>query len=352
MAIKNWQTTLPLLKQSATRAAKTIIDGGHLYVGGTQISFVNEALGRSGGLILSEPLKPDTQLKSNDVVLLAESQKNEHPILLNLIKNITKSGAQIVLFSNENIQTLKTVNTFSVTKSENQANSSVTSVSNVIGMWAWTGEFVNASIRMGKMPCMYESLMMPGGRARDNVFKKIRFHDRNVVLSEGAPNFANLYLISLSKALIQLKEKNREAFSKATKLMQFTHAQQKSVVLMQISHMLPSETKSGFVPFWIIPAPEKYVPTGKDLVIFIGYQWFPWEIPQLTGKERISSIITSSRHPLPDWVQDEHHIYIDPCWEIQDSVVEVPGYDVRILPISGIIQSAIFWELIEKSAKL
>ena len=45
MTIRSWQDTLPVLKQSATSAAEKIINGGHLYIGGTQISFVNEALG-------------------------------------------------------------------------------------------------------------------------------------------------------------------------------------------------------------------------------------------------------------------------------------------------------------------
>ena len=36
-------------------------------------------------------------------------------------------------------------------------------------------------------------------------------------------------------------------------------------------------------------------------------------------------------------------VYIDQHWAFGDAVVEVPGYDVKILPTSGVISEAVLW---------
>lgn len=43
--------------------------------------------------------------------------------------------------------------------------------------------------------------------------------------------------------------------------------------------------------------------------------------------------------PVADYI-------IHPCWPYTDSLVGVPGYDVCILPSSGILQSAVYWSVI------
>jgi len=46
----------------------------------------------------------------------------------------------------------------------------------------------------------------------------------------------------------------------------------------------------------------------------------------------------------PTEVKD-HIIYIDPHWPLPDGCVEVPGYDVAILPASGVMDGAIYWAM-------
>ena len=38
-------------------------------------------------------------------------------------------------------------------------------------------------------------------------------------------------------------------------------------------------------------------------------------------------------------------IYINPYWPINDNCVSVPGYDIPILPASGVIDAAIYWAI-------
>ena len=44
-------------------------------------------------------------------------------------------------------------------------------VINIINAWTWTGEFIGACTRQGKMPTVYESYGLPGGRERDVKYK-------------------------------------------------------------------------------------------------------------------------------------------------------------------------------------
>ena len=48
--------------------------------------------------------------------------------------------------------------------------------------------------------------------------------------------------------------------------------------------------------------------------------------------------------PLPDYI-------IRPGWPYTDSLVPVPGYDIRILPASGILQTAIYWAVVGEMGK-
>jgi hypothetical protein len=45
-------------------------------------------------------------------------------------------------------------------------------------------------------------------------------------------------------------------------------------------------------------------------------------------------------------------IFIDPFWRFGDAVVEIPGYDVKIMPPSGVLQSMIYWLLSGEAAQI
>ncbi|MGB1271312.1 MAG: hypothetical protein ACPG5T_04495, partial [Endozoicomonas sp.] len=50
----------------------------------------------------------------------------------------------------------------------------------------------------------------------------------------------------------------------------------------------------------------------------------------------------SANSPIP---LKPGRVVIDQMWEAGDAVINLPGYDIRIIPISGIIQNTLFWEL-------
>ncbi len=42
-------------------------------------------------------------------------------------------------------------------------------------------------------------------------------------------------------------------------------------------------------------------------------------------------------------------LFIAPAWPLADGCVKVPGYDVPILPASGVVQAAIYWTIASKA---
>ena len=38
------------------------------------------------------------------------------------------------------------------------------------------------------------------------------------------------------------------------------------------------------------------------------------------------------------------------CWPFGDALVDVPGYDISILPPSGVVQAAAYWMLVAETA--
>jgi len=45
-------------------------------------------------------------------------------------------------------------------------------------------------------------------------------------------------------------------------------------------------------------------------------------------------------------------MFVDPFWRFGDAVVTVPGYDVKMLPPSGVIQSMMYWMLSGEIAQI
>ena len=74
----------------------------------------------------------------------------------------------------------------------------VDTVINVAKLWAWTGEFVAACARMGKMPTLYKSYGLPGGYERAKKYEGTRFHDDLSIQPIAAGVLEKEYLLTKS----------------------------------------------------------------------------------------------------------------------------------------------------------
>ncbi len=159
--ITQTRSNLTLLTKSANHAADEFVSGANLWVAGQQADFIAEASGRAGGLMSIVPLGQQTPT-NHDIVLYAVPGSLD-PQVLKTVGPWQEKGATVV--------------TFSSAAGLYGNHFPIDTVANVVNLWAWTGEFVAACTRLGKMPVLYQSYGLPGGPERGKRYQGKRFHE-------------------------------------------------------------------------------------------------------------------------------------------------------------------------------
>lgn len=359
-----WRAELPALRASADEAAKHVLAGGRLLAAGPQKSFPAEACGRSGGLMLTRGYDPRAALAADDTVLAAVNgfeTDDDLAKLDDLLAAADAAGARVVLFGPVDRARVggHACVRFAASKPFGDSTTpadqmSIASLSNIIGLWAWTGQFIAACVDAGKMPCVYESMSMPGGKERIEALRGQTFHPTTHVKPAPAARLAGQYLDTIRDRLKQCWIMNQNAFTQAGKLIDEARQAGRPICMRGQAHMIPLEMQNPQSPAWIASM-WRYGKNDKplepdSLVIELDYQAFPWQAWMGESKQMFGWILTCSHQP-PAEFDAPNHVYIDPCWAIMDAAVTLPGYDARMLPISGVMQSAIYWQLVQNAGQ-
>jgi hypothetical protein len=86
-------------------------------------------------------------------------------------------------------------------------------------------------------------------------------------------------------------------------------------------------------------------------VLCLGYQFAPQKLldqAQALGLKLVYSDVQPAQPPEPA----SNILYIDPAWPLADGCVTVTGYDVPILPASGVVQAAVYWTIVSERTRL
>lgn len=357
-ATVDWRGQQIELRNTADEAAAKLIAGGNVYVASTQKSFSQEVLGRAGGLMLVKSLNAKTQLTSLDTVLAAMDSGSDPAELDAVMQQAKAAGAKVLLFagpsrgkvsSGSGVQVLPNRTFDNLTYSQSAGEESV---SNVIGVWTWMAELVACSVRRGHMPTAFTSNFMPNGKDRNAPFRKSTFHTVTDVTPASVRGLSTKYLDALSVALSSMDQTQSASFTRGAKMIKDATANGHHVDVEYLGHMFPTEIQGPGRPDWNVAPKYRIDDTmpeglGKgDVVLFLQYQVFPYNFTSELQAIGVQSIITSAQKPLDHWATDKDIDYINPFWAVQDAAVDVPGYDIDILPTSGVLQSTVYWQLV------
>ena len=80
--------------------------------------------------------------------------------------------------------------------------------------------------------------------------------------------------------------------------------------------------------------------------MMFGYYRRPREAYALAHRRGVRTVEVISGTDEPERGGPQPDYVIRPSWPYGDSLVDVPGYDVKILPSSGIVQAAIYWAVV------
>ncbi len=247
-----------------------------------------------------------------------------------------------------------TVVTFSSAAGLYREHFPLDTVANVIELWAWTGEFVGACTRQGRMPVLYQTYGLPGGPERGKKYQGKRFHDDLTIQPIPAGALGREYLGQIDGMLSRLADGQMSRLVQAAGWWE----QATSATVLAVGHMYPRhmlDPRGGVrARFAAVPAWEdKPVLDASDppqFVLYIGYQFAPRKLIEQAAALRVRLVYTDVQPAQPP-EPDANVLYIDPGWPLADGCVPVPGYDVPILPASGVIQAAIYWTIASERAR-
>jgi uncharacterized phosphosugar-binding protein len=351
-----WRERLPDMDASAARAAEGVIAGGNLYAFTSHSGFTEEACGRAGGLMMIKGYRPNQPLTANDTILAQFRDFATHGEDAKLDDLLTKAGqvgAQVVLIGvgapppGEYAAAV-----FTWSPPEGDAPIRITSMSDVLGLWAWTGRFIAACVQRGHMPCIFQSHGLPGGKERSDFLRQhdnARFHAVTDVKPDDAQRIAEHYLDIIESALRSVWAQDQDQFQIAAALIRGKHDAGLTVGVFAQGHLFPAEFRQSQQPDWITPSMrlDPHVPVGAAIVL--EYQATPWALMAQIAQLQATAtpiVVTCSQSALPEFTRGVGHVFIDPHWPLTDAVVDLPGYDVPLLPASGVMDAAVYWQLV------
>ena len=364
--VEGLRPRLPTISEVADQVAGHLAAGGRLLLASARPDFTSEGFVRSGGLMLAEEWRPQTRLAPDDTVILGWSGAPPDQEL-ELLRDLRASGALIVgigpaawaeadsqlgadLFLESSLSLPE-----AVTAPFGGESYPLISLQNLVVLWAFTGEIVAALTRVGRMPAMYQSVLVAGARDRNARFAGSRFHQTHQVPTIPPGQVGGDYLDAIGAILRALIEEEARAIERVGAACAQVLNDGRVIHAGMISHFPVHQHGAPGDPLYMrrlgaldgespsVAELERELRSG-DLFFFLGYYRRPTQAYRAARRAgaRIVEVITGDGSDDPP--QPDHVIRLRRPFG--DAVTRVPGYDVEILPSSGIVQAAIYWAVV------
>lgn len=349
------QDNLPAITKSAEQAAEAYVKDGFAISAFGEPGLVSEAVFRGGGLISITNGKLESTAKTKTIVLLFPHPDAQEKDLATATE-IQKQGGMIILFGKPSVADAArkagiAVEFFIDTGIPHSIAGNdwfpADSIMNIAAMWCWTGEFVSACTRLGKMPPFYQSYSVPGAQKRAEKLIGLKFH------TESPPPVAagvlgRQYLSELRRSLATLNEKEmghiRAVAGQAAEAVRSGH----SAYVFSMGHALDEHLSMLKDTGRMRSLRKATSPLKKgDFVFVIAYDAiFPQMLEDAKKTESGLAWSLTDYKTTPDTgpgAIPPGQTFINQRWALGDGVVTVPEYEILILPSSGFIAETILW---------
>jgi hypothetical protein len=345
---------IPAMTQAAEEAAKRITGDGKLYVTGTQREFAAECVERAGGLKLTQALGDRTP-SATDVVLMGLNTAPDDSFAQKLA-HWRSTGTQIIVFGHRDDALAKKLGITTWIDCGQSPGLSVgdklcptDTVTNLANVWAFTGELIAACTRRGRMPVVYQSYGLPGGRERAEKLAKLTFHDDEKIAPIGAGVLAKAYYQHIDDSLKAIEAGDGRAVEQIASWVATAGPAQCTAQI--IGHIFPLHCQDPRAPQIIATLKGELatvVPTA--VVLYIGYQKPPTALLDAMAKKPFKFFYSAV--DLGPQLALGNLLRFNPQWPLADACVDIPGYDVPALPESGVINAAIYWSIVSQAGSM
>lgn len=344
--------------REAEAAAKRFLAGGHLLVLGSIPLFDVEWTNRSGGLMPVAALKDPDSLSASDVLVYGCLMGSEDADVRRL-SQARKKGALVIAFGTKKQEArLRASSDFFLAAdvpSGTPLPAQTAACVNLAHLWAFTGDLVAACTRAGKMPTMWQSIKVPGSTERNRRYRPLRFHD-DLRLQPIKPEIlGNQYLGGLIQSLDGLAAEAGH-IQAAGRLIRAAAEAKHAVFHANLGHFEPARLLPADFPVQVTTLPVKSPEaelrtkgTAGDSVFIIWYHEMPAPLLDAAREKGLRSIVVAAQNPFSPLDTSQADLYIDPKWVVGDAIAEVPGYDIKILPPSAVLNGLVFYAVIEEA---
>jgi hypothetical protein len=339
---------MPVLTLAGQAAARRAVNGGYIWVGGSQGDFQSEAVGRAGGLMGVKPLDV-SQVFRKDVVLYGARGALSAADLASIAR-CKAAGAYVIAFA-EAEGSLRTPQGPDLLIDSGSLAGLPTgygicpldTVGNIINLWVFTGEFTAACTRLGKMPVHYKSYHLTGGRERAAKYQGQTFHDDMTIAPVAAGVLGNQYLDRITQILLKVEHDDLDVILQTGRWIRGSDP--RDCGLQFVGHIFPDHIRDPRAAQPIhTSAGEKDAAPTTAVLVHISYQRPPQELIDKARREHTRLFYCSVLRGEGGIA--ENSLYANPHWPLDDGCVQVPGYDIPILPASGVIQASIYWSIV------
>ena len=350
-SLDNTRQQMPAIVASGRR----FVENGRFYTTGPQQDFIQEATGRAGGLMCAAPLKDKSEL-AGSIVLYARGGPLDGSDT-QAIERLKVAGAMVVAFAAaprpsagapDALIDSGPVAGFEFRDRGAEMMCPIDTVANVVNMWTWTGEMVAACTRLGKMPVLYESYGMPGGHDRARKYAGKGFHDDLKIAPIDPQVLGPAYLDAIHSSLQMVHDRALPKILEAARDWRATD--DKRLAGWTMGHMFPIHFQDRRAPQRLTwsdwPATRPADAAAGRFVLMFGYQSPPDRLIKEASAGAQKLVYISVK---PAAVSASNIIHIDSCWPLPDGCVKVSGYDVPILPPSGVVDAAIYWSMLAQA---
>ncbi|MCE5249428.1 hypothetical protein LLG96_04325 [bacterium] len=337
--------------------------------------FVAEACDRAGGLRHIQPVPLNNEVAQNDIVLVGtiDLKPDEQTAQINTLK---QKGALIIVFGSQSskiagladylIDSGLEAGPVPVMKIGSAAPfGPVGAMANVINMWTFTAEYVGALTRLGKMPALWQSMFVPGAAPRNTKIGDFLYHSDMKISPVKAGVPGRQYVTTVRGYLDRIKAGELEQFRQAGKTCAETIKSGHKVVASVVGHFMVAQLRMPGYPNIFTVLSNQYgrdylkgVLSRGDIWFHVGYSYTPEQELDLAKEIGVKTVCVFTPGPTevgegtpvaPDMSKID--IYIDPYWKHGDAVVEIPGYDTKIIPPSGVVMITTFWMILGETVK-
>jgi hypothetical protein len=367
--IEKIRQDVPRLVEMGGRMAEHLLAGGEIFVPPVARWWVSEFSARAGGLMgitwgdHAGPFEPGSK---HDVAYVALPAKWTDPAREQWQKLIASPASIFAIGEPSQVAEKDRVEAFTGLSSGWDHIDGVRQFAQLVRGWLAAGEMIAACTRAGKMPIIWMSVWLEGALVRNAAFYKhdnLRepwkvplFHDRMYVPPLAERYVADAFLAELSRIHAVLVAQN-EKLARAGGWIAEAKKKERRVSMVAVGHSYPEILESDPCQWpvnWSKPVSHvrRAHPAdlcAGDVAVHLGYSPVDSrDVRELL--DRGVRFVYSSPYGRPAALADhENLIWLDLPWRPGDATVDVPGYSVRILPMSSSAHTMAYFALMAQS---